>query len=133
MPNGPIVHSVIVDAAVPNAFDAFTADLGKWWPLAYTFSQERFADAAIEPRPGGVWFERDEGGERLCWGDVREYVPGERLVVGFAIGPDRQPVGNDAASEVEVRFTDAGAGRTRIEVEHRGFERHGESAEAMRA
>ena len=62
MPNvdDAITHHVIVDAGVPAAFDAFTARLGEWWPLSYTFSGSHVTDAAIEPRVGGVWSERND-------------------------------------------------------------------------
>jgi uncharacterized protein YndB with AHSA1/START domain/catechol 2,3-dioxygenase-like lactoylglutathione lyase family enzyme len=128
-----IKHHVVVEAGRASTFDTFTRHLGSWWPLAYTYSEARFADAAIEPKAGGAWFERDDGGESLSWGEVRAYVPGERLVLGFAIGPDRKPAPPESASEVEVRFSDAGPGRTRVELEHRGFERHGEGGETLRA
>jgi len=133
MPNDPITHQVVVKAGTAGAFDAFTADLGAWWPLAYTFSGVDFVDAAIEPRAGGVWFERNQAGEKLSWGEVRDYTPGARLVLAFAIGADRKPVSNDAASEVEVRFLAAGPGQTRVELEHRDFARHGKDSETLRA
>lgn len=126
-----IVHHVIVDAVPEAAFDMFTARLGDWWPLAYTFSESRFADALVEPK--GTWFERDDAGRTLPWGDVRAFVPGERVVLGFAIGFDRQPVPFDQASEVEVRFIPAGSRQTRVEVEHRHFARHGTGAATLRA
>jgi catechol 2,3-dioxygenase-like lactoylglutathione lyase family enzyme/uncharacterized protein YndB with AHSA1/START domain len=128
-----ITHRVTVEAGLAVAFDAFTTHLGAWWPLAYTFSQADFEDAAIDPKAGGIWFERNDKGESLSWGEVRAYVPGERLVLAFAIGPDRKPVSNDAASEVEVRFSAADPARTRVEIEHRAFARHGEGGEALRA
>jgi uncharacterized protein YndB with AHSA1/START domain len=133
MPTDQISHRVIVAAEPPIVFDVFTAHLGMWWPLAYTFSGPSFVDAAVEPRVGGIWFERDEADATLPWGEVRAYEPGKRLIVAFAIGPDRKPVPNDAASEVEVRFVSAGPGQTRVEVEHRDFARHGEGAEALRS
>jgi predicted enzyme related to lactoylglutathione lyase/uncharacterized protein YndB with AHSA1/START domain len=128
-----IVHETVVDAGVETALDIFTTHLGAWWPLAYTFSLDRFRDAAIEPRAGGVWFEIDDAGQRLSWGEVRAFEPGARIVLGFAIGPDRQPAANDAASEVDVRFAHDTPGRTRVTVEHRAFERHGEGGDATRA
>ena len=135
MPNvdDAITHHVIVDAGVPAAFDAFTARLGEWWPLSYTFSGSHVTDAAIEPRVGGVWSERNDQGETLPWGKVRAFDPGKRLVLAFAIGADRKPVQDDAASEIEVRFSEAGPGRTKVEVEHRDFAKHGDAAGTMRA
>jgi uncharacterized protein YndB with AHSA1/START domain len=132
MSNDQIAHHVVVEVGTADAFEAFTAHLGAWWPLGYTFSGPDFADAAIEPRVGGVWFERNRAGEKLSWGEVRTYAPGEGLVLAFAIGADRKPVSNDAASEVEVRFPAAGPGQTRVEIEHRDFRRHGEGAEKLR-
>jgi hypothetical protein len=38
----------------------------------------------------------------------------------------------EKSSEVEVRFTPEGVGETRVDLEHRRFERIGEGGEAMR-
>jgi uncharacterized protein YndB with AHSA1/START domain len=112
-------------------FQRFVNDIGRWWPMSYTFGGARFAGAAIEPRAGGHWFETDADGRRTDWGDVRAFEPGRRLVLGFAISPDRKPEPPEKASEVEIRFTAAGAG-TRIDLEHRDFEKHGDGAEMLR-
>jgi len=128
-----ITHSIVLPAGAAAVFDVFAKDLGNWWPLAYTFSGPDFAGAGIEPRVGGVWFERNTSGVSVPWGEVRAYEPGARLVLAFGIGPDRKPASNEAASEVEVRFTPATAGRTRVEIEHRDFARHGDAADVLRA
>jgi uncharacterized protein YndB with AHSA1/START domain len=53
------------------------------------------------------------------------WEPGARLVIGWEISPDWKPDARTAfASEVEVRFV-AQAGGTRVELEHRDFERLG--------
>ena len=54
--------------------------------------------------------------------------------MSWEIGADWKPDARAAfASEVEVRFLAEGAGRTRVELEHRNFERMGAPAgETMR-
>jgi uncharacterized protein YndB with AHSA1/START domain len=127
----PITHAIDVADSPAEVFQLFTAHLGSWWPIAYTFSGPAFEDAAVEPRVGGRWFERDTNGTELSWGEVRVFEPPRRLVVTFAIGADRKPEKKGEASEVEVRFN-ARDGGTRVEVEHRDFERHGDDAAALR-
>jgi uncharacterized protein YndB with AHSA1/START domain len=122
--------AVQVPGGSQRVFDLFCT-LGVWWPLAYTFSEARFEDGAVERRIGGRWFERDVEGKETSWGDVRAYEEGRRLVLGWAIGPDRRPAPPESASELELRF-EASAGGTRVSLEHRAFERHGSGAEALR-
>jgi uncharacterized protein YndB with AHSA1/START domain len=127
----PVIHDIVVDLSRGRAFELFADRIGQWWPIAYTFSGPQFGLAGIDPRPGGRWFERTQRGEQLSWGRVRGYERGARLVLGFGVGGHRGPIEDDQASEVEIRFTDAGSHRTRVTVEHRAFERHGASAEQL--
>jgi uncharacterized protein YndB with AHSA1/START domain len=72
-----------------------------------------------------------DGGE--CeWGRVVVFEPPHRLVVTWQIDGQWQYDPDPArASEVEVRFTEE-AGHTRVELEHRAIDRHGEDAEQLR-
>ena len=129
----PIAHDVLVAAPPERAFELFAARLGEWWPLAYTFGEADCEDALIEPRAGGRWFERTRDGKELSWGEVRAYEPGRRLVLEFAIGADRKPAPPGASSELEIRFVPEGEQQTRVQLEHRAFERHDQGAETLRA
>jgi hypothetical protein len=65
---------------------------------------------------------------------VRIWQPSERFVVSWEISADWKPDARvEFASEVEVRFVVETATRTRVELEHRNFERMGAAAgETMR-
>lgn len=127
-----IRHEITLAVAAETAFEVFADHLGDWWPLAYTFSGPEFETARVEVQTGGRWYERTRAGQELSWGDVRAYERGRRLVLGFGIGPDRKPAPPERSSEVEVRFEQSGVAQTRVTVEHRGFERHGEGAQVLR-
>jgi uncharacterized protein YndB with AHSA1/START domain len=124
-----------VPVPAERAFAAFTAGLAQWWVKEYTWSgPDALAEIGIEPREGGMAYEIGPHGFRSDWGRVVVWQPPHRLVFCWQIGPDRAPVPDPAkASEVEVRFTPEDGDGTRVEVEHRGFDRHGEAAEGYRA
>lgn len=112
----------------------FTEALTDWWVKEYTWSgPAALAALGIEPWAGGMLYEIGPYGFRADWGRVLTWDPPRRLVFTWQIGPDRAPVPDPAwASEVEVLFLPDGFGRTRVEVEHRHFNRHGEAAEGYR-
>jgi uncharacterized protein YndB with AHSA1/START domain len=128
----PVRCTIEVPASPERAFERFVGDIGRWWPIPYTYGEDRFGTAAIEPRAGGRWFETTLDGSEERWGTVRAFEPGRRLVLSFNIGPQRKPEPPERESEVEIRFAPQDGG-TRIELEHRDFARHGEGAEALRA
>lgn len=122
-----------VPATPVRAFGVFTEALGDWWVKEYTWAgPEALAEIGMEPRQGGMAYEIGPHGFRTDWGRVLDWQPGRRLVFTWQIGPDRAPVPDpEKASEVEVLFS-AENGHTLVEVEHRSFDRHGESAEGYR-
>ena len=124
----PVTASVTVPAPPERAFEVFTARFGDWWPREYTWSHDVLEDIGIEPGEGGVCYERGPHGLRCDWGRVLTWDPPDRLAFTWQIGPDRVPVPDPArASEVAVRFLREGSG-TRVELQHRCFDRHGDGA-----
>ncbi len=132
MVDDPVRAGVTLSAPAEHAFSVFVDRITDWWPKAYTFSGDDLAQIAIEPRPDGRWYEIDRRGRRLDWGEVRAFEPDRRLVLSWAISAQRSQEPLDRASEVEVRFRRLGPSETRVELEHRAFERHGAGAETLR-
>lgn len=126
-------QSITVAASQSLAFEVFTRRLGEWWPREYSIGATEMADFVIQPRNGGRWYEVGVDGAECDTGRVTAYEPPDRLVLAWhldgrwAFDPDP-----DHASEVEIRFIPEGDGRTRLELEHRHFERHGDGAYAVR-
>lgn len=129
-PLSPIREAVTVAIPPDDAFRAFTEGMERWWPAAFTWAGSALDHMGIEAVEDGACFERSRGGSRLDWGRVLAVHPPERLAFSWQINFDRTPQPDPAkASEVEVRFRPVEDGaRCRVEVEHRGFERHGASA-----
>lgn len=109
--------------------------MSRWWPREYTWSGDGLEDIGIERGEEGRCFERGPHGLRYDWGRVIDWDPPGRLVFTWQIGPDRVPVPDpEGGSEVEVRFRASPDGEaTTVTLEHRGFHRHGEGADAYRA
>lgn len=127
----PVRKSLRVQVPPARAFAVFTADMGRWWPRTHSINASPLAEVVMEPRAGGRWFERGEDGSEGAWGQVLAWEPPHRLLLAWQIGADwRHDPG--LATEVELRFVPDGPDATRVELEHRGVERFGAAADAMR-
>jgi len=130
----PVRKSVVVDASPSQAFAVFTAGIDRWWPKSHGIGATPIRESVIEPFVGGRWYTRHEDGSDIVIGHVRVWQPAERLVVSWEVSADWKPDPRPAfTSEVEVRFAADAGGGTRVELEHRNFERLGAaSGEKMR-
>jgi hypothetical protein len=126
--------SITVDVPQHHAFDVFTSGMSRWWPLeTHHIGDTEPNEAVMEPRTGGRWFERAPDGSECEWGRVIAWEPPARVVLGWHLGPEWKYDPNPAMStEVEVRFVPESDDRTRVELEHRGFEVHGDRADELR-
>jgi uncharacterized protein YndB with AHSA1/START domain len=131
--NPTVFKEVTVEASQQHAFEVFTAEIGSWWPIDSHHVGATPATAVLEARPGGRWYERSVDGQECEWGRVLEWEPPERVLLAWHLGADwAYDPDPQHATEVEVRFLPEGPDRTRVELEHRGFERLGERAEDLR-
>lgn len=129
----PVHTSIVVEAPQARAFEVFTADIGRWWPADKHILRGELAGMEFEPRVGGRIIDRAVDGTESAWARILAYEPPDRLVFSWDISLRWQiETDPERASEVEVRFIPEGEARTRVELEHRGLERHGDGWESMR-
>jgi uncharacterized protein YndB with AHSA1/START domain len=94
-----------------------------------TIGKSPMKKAVMEPRLGGRWYELAEDGSETNVGKILVWDPPRRLVISWDINSSWQP-DLTVSSEVEVRFMAQGPNATRVELEHRNFERLGPQAGA---
>jgi len=128
-----ISHEIVVEAPIERAFSVFVENFGSIKPREHNLLGAELAETVFEPRVGGHIYDRAVDGSECRWARVLAYDPPDRVVFSWDIGPtwaiETDP---DRASEVEVRFLAEAPGRTRVELEHRHLDRHGEGWEGLR-
>jgi len=130
----PVVRkSITVKASVERAFEVFTAGFDRWWPRSHHIGKVPMKRPIIEGRVGGRCYTEQTDGTECDWGEITAWEPPRRLVMAWKITAEWQYEPDLAkSSEVEVRFTPVGDGSTRVDLEHRNFERMGAGWETMR-
>lgn len=125
--------SIVVDAPLDQAFRVFTEDFTKFKPAEHNMLGVEIAETVFEPHVGGHLYDRGIDGSECHWAQVLVYEPPNRVVLSWNISPQWQ-IETDLAktSEWEVHFIAETSQRTRVEIEHRNLERHGEGWEGVR-
>ena len=109
-----------------HAFMVWTERIGAWWPADHTATGEANLQIVLEGRVGGRIFERSVDGTEHDWGEVLIWEPPTRFGYLWHLRRDRAD-----ATEVEIHFRPDGAA-TRVEIEHRGWERLGAEGQTWR-
>jgi uncharacterized protein YndB with AHSA1/START domain len=124
---------IVVEAPLERAFRVFVDDFDAIKPRDHNMLQVDIAETVFEPRAGGHIYDRGVDGSECRWARVLAYEPPHRLVFSWDISP-RWQVETDPArtSEVEVRFVPETPERTRVELEHRNLDRHGDGWGGLR-
>ena len=126
-------HSIVVEAPIEIAFSVFTEGFDSFKPREHNMLDVDIAESVFEPRVGGHVYDRGVDGSECRWARVLAYEPPERVVFSWDISPYWQiETDLDKTSEVEVRFIAETPERTRVELEHRNLDRHGDGWEGVR-
>jgi uncharacterized protein YndB with AHSA1/START domain len=126
-------HTIVVAAPIERAFRVFTEDFGSFKPPEHNLLSVPIAATVFEPRVGGHMYDRGVDGSECRWARILAYEPPTRVVFSWDIGPTWQVASDPArTSEVEVRFIAEDGDRTRVELEHRNLDRHGDGWESVR-
>jgi uncharacterized protein YndB with AHSA1/START domain len=127
-------HSIVVEAPIERAFEVFTRDFGRFKPAEHNLLAVPIAETVFETRVGGHVYDRGIDGSECRWARVLAYEPPDRLLLSWDISTRWQvETDPEKTSEWEVRFVAEAADRTRIELEHRKLERHGDGWQGVRA
>jgi uncharacterized protein YndB with AHSA1/START domain len=129
------VHTeIVVEVPLERAFAVFTERFDHIKPREHNMLAVEIAQSVFEPEVGGRVYDRGVDGSECQWGRVLAYEPPTRIVFTWDISP-RWQIESDLArsSEVEVRFVAEAERRTRVELEHRHLDRHGEGWESLAA
>ena len=128
-----VQSSVVVEAPIERAFRVFTEDFGSFKPPEHNLLEVEIAETVFEPHVGGHLYDRGVDGSECRWARILAYEPPERVVFSWDISPQWQvETDHEKTSEVEVRFTAESPARTRVELEHRNIDRHGDGWEGVR-
>jgi uncharacterized protein YndB with AHSA1/START domain len=124
----PIRKSLVVNCSPERAFEVFTREIGSWWPVSqHSIGGDKITEVVFEEEIGGRIFERHTGGGEGEWGRVLAWEPPHRFVMSWYPGQDATE-----ATELEVSFAAEGEG-TRVDLQHRGWERFGTAGAERRS
>ena len=128
----PVKQSIVVEAPIERAFKVFTEEFGSFKPREHNLLAVRIAETVFEPRVGGSIYDRGIDGSECRWARVLAFDPPNRVLLSWDISP-RWQIETDPSktSEWEVRFIAVSPNRTRLELEHRHLERHGQGWEGV--
>lgn len=132
-PATTVTSSIVVQVPIEKAFKVFTEEFDRIKPREHNMLGVDIAETVFEPRVGGHVFDRGADGSECRWARVLAYEPPDRVVISWDISPQWLiEADRDRTSEVEVRFIAESPDRTRVQLEHRYLDRHGDGWQSLR-
>lgn len=112
----PVRQSTVVRSGIAHTFDVFVREIGAWWPVRpFSLGADQVREVTFEREIGGRVYETWHDGTEHEWGRLLAWRPPDGFTMTWRV--------TGAPTEVELRFIALGPDLTRVEVEHRGWER----------
>lgn len=112
----PIRQSAVVAADRSRTFDVFVRRMAQWWPLTpFSRGGERVQTVVVDEAVGGRVAEVWDDGTSWTWGDVVEWDEPTSFAMTWNV--------TGTPTVVALRFQRVTDGITRVELEHRGWDR----------
>ena len=132
-PQSSVTTEVLVQAPIDHCFTVFTTGIGTWWDTDKHILPAAIAEMVFEPRVGGRIIDRGVDGSELAWATVIEYEPPAKVAFTWDMTTSWTPeTDRRRVSEVHVSFHAEAPECTRVLLEHRHLDRHGEGWESVR-
>lgn len=123
---------ITVEVPVEHAFQVFTERFDEIKPREHNLLAVPIERTVLDPRVGGTISDIGVDGSTCVWARILAYEPPQRLVFSWDISPQWQvETDPNRTSEVEIRFIPEAPDRTRVVLEHRHLDRHGEGWEGF--
>src|SRR5260370_1047291 len=125
--------SIVVEGPISRAFKVFTEGFGSFKPAEHNMLKVEIAETVFERKGGGFLYDRGADGSVCRWARVLAYEPPNRVLLSWDVSPHWQ-IEDDPlkTSAGEVRSIGEAPQRTRVEIEHRNLDRHGEGWQGVR-
>lgn len=116
----PVRQSTLVRSGLQRTFDVFVREIGSWWPLRpFSMGESRVRSVTFERSLGGRVYETWDDASEHEWGTVLQWDPPHGFCMTWNV--------TGTPTEVELRFRAEAADRTRVDLEHRGWDRLSEA------
>lgn len=127
-----VTASILVEVPVEHAFTVYTEQIHTWWNADHVLLDAPLEAVVLEPRVGGRILARGTDGSECAWSRILDWDPPRRLLFSWDITL-QWTIETDPArcSEVEVTFVPLTESQTRVQIDHRHLDRHGEGWESM--
>jgi uncharacterized protein YndB with AHSA1/START domain len=123
---------IVVEVPIEHAFRVFTERFDDIEPKDHNLLQVPIEQTVLEPRVGGTIYDVGVDGSTCTWARILAFEPPHRLAFSWDINPQwRIETDPSHTSEVEVRFVSEARDRTRVTLEHRNLDRHGDGWHAF--